>query len=194
LTDPIEHAYHRTVLFLHFEERSCMLKTALTHTLSRMRSQKGFTLIELLVVIGILAVLLAIVLIAINPARQFSQTNDTKRSSDVNAILNAVHQYSASNRGILPPGINEEPTPISTALAAGLVPAGVGQAFCEALVTDYIAALPTDPQVNNGTPVERVDCDDFNTGYMISRSATDSRVTVYAPGTENGATMIQVLR
>ncbi len=51
--------------------------------------QKGFTLIELLVVIGILAILLAIVLIAINPARQFAQANDTKRESDVHTILNA---------------------------------------------------------------------------------------------------------
>ncbi len=64
-------------------------------------SQRGFTLIELLVVIGILAVLLAIVLVAINPARQFAQANDTKRSSDVNAILNAMHQYAADNKGSL---------------------------------------------------------------------------------------------
>src|SRR5947209_4187972 len=69
------------------------------------KNQKGFTLIELLVVIGILAVLLAITLIAINPAKQFSQSNDTKRRSDVNAILNAVDQYAADNKGALPANI-----------------------------------------------------------------------------------------
>ena len=70
------------------------------------KNQKGFTLIELLVVIGILAVLLAITLIAINPARQFSLANNTKRSSDVNAILNAVNQYMADHKGALPTGIS----------------------------------------------------------------------------------------
>ena len=54
--------------------------------------KQGFTLIELLVVIGILAVLLAITLIAINPAKQFAQANNTQRSSDVNTLLNAIHR------------------------------------------------------------------------------------------------------
>jgi prepilin-type N-terminal cleavage/methylation domain-containing protein len=61
--------------------------------------QKGFTLIELLVVIGILAILFSIVLIAINPARQFGQANDTKKRSDTLQILNAIHQYAAEQFG-----------------------------------------------------------------------------------------------
>src|SRR6266566_2325633 len=96
--------------------------------------QKGFTLIELLVVIGVLAVLLSIVLIAINPAKQFSQANNTKRRSDVNAILNAIDQYAADNSGTLPAGINATATDIS----------GAGVNICAALVTKYLAALPVD--------------------------------------------------
>lgn len=140
-----------------------------------MRNRKGFTLIELLVVIGILAVLLAIVLIAINPARQFSQANNTKRASDVNAILNAIHQYAADNRGALPAGITTTAQNISN----------TGADICASLVTTYLAALPADPTLNNGTAIS--DCavvGGYNTGYTVVRSATNNRITVNAPSAE----------
>ncbi len=152
------------------------------------RLQRGFTLIELLVVIGILAVLLAITLIAINPARQFSQANDTKRSSDVNAILNAVGQYSADNKGNL--------TALNIPTTAAIIGSGAGQVdLCSALVTSYIAALPVDPLTNNGAPAS--DCAavaGYNTNYSIVRSSTDNRITVCAPATEIPATDICVTR
>ncbi len=138
-------------------------------------SQKGFTLIELLVVIGILAVLLAIVLVAINPAKQFSQSNDTQRSSDVNAILNAIHQYAADNKGTLPATFSSNPaapTAVSTA--------GTGAAFCDALVTEYLAALPGDPTA--GEPALEADCAAYNTGYTVFQSADNNRITVTATG------------
>lgn len=146
---------------------------------------KGFTLIELLVVIGILAILLAIVLIAINPSKQFAQANDTKRSSDVNAILNAVHQYAANNAGNLPSGITTTVAAISTT--------GTGVDFCNELITEYLAALPADPTVLNGTPVGEAECASYATGYTILRSATDSRITVSAPSATAG-TVISVVR
>lgn len=142
---------------------------------------KGFTLIELLVVIGILAVLLAITLIAINPARQFSQSNNTKRSSDVNAILNAVNQYMADNKGALPAGI--------TAVVQNV--ADTGADLCTALVPTYIAALPVDPLTNNGTPITNCAVA-YDTNYTIV-SGTGNRITVAAPAQELSA-VISVTR
>jgi len=146
----------------------------------------GFTLIELLVVIGILAILLAITLIAINPARQFSASNNTKRSSDVNAILNAVNQYMADNRGSLPAGI-----PAAPAAAEEISDTGVD--LCTALVPTYIAALPVDPLTNNGDPIVEAECAAaYATNYTIV-SGSGNRLTVAAPAAELSA-IIEVTR
>ena len=144
------------------------------------KNQKGFTLIELLVVIGILAVLLAITLIAINPAKQFSQANNTKRRSDVNAILNAVDQYMADNKGALPAGITEAAQQIS-----GVT--GAGANICADLVPAYIAALPVDPQTGTGAAITQAGCaTEYVTGYTIVKSAANNRITVTATTIELG--------
>ena len=81
-----------------------------THAPFPRNSKKGagFTLIEILVVIGIIAILAAIVIIAINPAEHFKQARNAQRWSNVNAIINAVHQYSLANNGVLPPMIQDD--------------------------------------------------------------------------------------
>ena len=150
----------------------------ITHNLKiETKFQKGFTLIELLVVIGILAVLLAITLIAINPARQFSQANNTQRSSDVNAILNAVGQYAVENNGDLT-GIGIPVGSASAAIIGSDTVAGEVD-FCPSIVPTFIAEMPVDPQTGDWT-----NCSNYNSGYTIFRSPTNSRVTVTAPGTE----------
>ncbi len=131
----------------------------------------GFTLIELLLVIGILAALLSITLIAINPARQFSQANQTKRRSDVSAILSAINQFQTDNAGQLPVAITTTVQPISNTAAN----------LCSSLVTKYLAALPVDPLTNNGTAITNCGAP-YTTGYSIVKSASDSRVTVSATG------------
>ena len=151
------------------------------------KSQKGFTLIELLVVIGILAVLLAITLIAINPARQFSQANNTKRSSDVNAILNAINQYMADNKGALPAGINT---------TAQTIAATAFNTMCTQLVPQYIAALPVDPLTNSGTPIQSSECTgtSWTTTYTVQQlTGGSNRLTIAAPSRELGST-IEVTR
>lgn len=144
--------------------------------LTKYKKETGFTLIELLVVIGILAVLLAIVLIAINPGRQFGQANNTKRRSDTSAILNAVGGYAADNKGQVPGGIPTIPT---LAVDAGTI--------CSSLVTNYISALPVDPTINNGNAI--TDCTGSpTTGYTVVKDASN-RVTVNASTTDNGETI-----
>lgn len=168
-----------------------------------LKLRKGFTLIELLVVIGILGILLAIVLIAINPARQFAQANNTARQSDVTTILNAIHQYSADHHGTLPPNM-----PALGAAAVEIAGDGATVApgnICSALVPTYVAALPTDPsaptnaiQIPAGTaPAQANTCQGvYATGYDVAVDAT-GRVTVSAPKADavSGTTpVIQVTR
>jgi len=133
----------------------------------------GFTLIEILVVIGMIALLATIVLIAINPARQFRQGRDTQRTSNVNAILNAIGQNIADNKGITPAAITTTIQDISN----------TGADLCSALMPTYIPSLPQDPNV--GAPLST--CGTYDTGYHVKKDAS-GRITVSANGEEPAGT------
>lgn len=149
------------------------------------KNQKGFTLIELLIVIGILAVLLAITLVALNPKQNFADANNSQRRSDVTAILDAINQYSAANKGNLPPSV-------SAVSAATIVGSGTGQAnICADLVPTYIADIPIDPTAGTKSPASSL-CNasgtTYNSGYTVAKG-TGNRITVAAPSAEVSATI-----
>ncbi len=169
------------------------------------RKYNAFTLIELLVVIGILAILLTIVLIAINPARQFAQSNNTRRRSDINTILNAIHQYSVDQRGnIVALNIPQEDADPLTNDAIEIMTEDAGTPgaepdICALLVPTYVSALPVDPQVDGGAGmgVPISDCTvAYSTGYEVVRSniANNIRITVRVMTPEAPETLIEITR
>lgn len=144
------------------------------HTTAKklIKSQEGFTLIELLVVIGILAILLAITLIAINPARQFAQGRDTERKNTMTQLLNAIGGYFADHGGTLPTGVSgiSNYTKISGDTWTGL---------CGDIVPRYIPAVKQDPSTTGSRDLTSTDCTTttLDTGYWVTVT-TGNRVTV----------------
>jgi len=148
-------------------------------------SQGGFTLIELLVVIGILAILLAVTLIAINPNKHFEDARNAQRQSNVAAILDAIYEYESANSG------NEPPTVAAvTSTPVDLGKGGSKINVCTDLVPTYIADLPMDPSSGTFTGGTGP-CDPattaYDSGYTISQS--NGRFTITAPSAEDGATI-----
>lgn len=149
--------------------------------------KKGFTLIELLVVIGIIGILAAIVLIAVNPGRQFALARDTQRRSDLLEITNSIYEFAAEHNGNLPDTDNDDATSnfpsVSTCIGTGascfnLGLAGKADTTADAdtnpdnpIVPTYIAGMPYDP--STGTAA--------NTQYSIYVN-TDGRIVASASG------------
>lgn len=167
-----------------------------------MNKNKGFTLIELLVVIGIIGILAAIVLVAVNPGRQFAQARNTTRRSDLIQINSAIYQFASEHNGNFPgtawdaqgaPDFPSAPTCIGngTDVDDGVTPcfnlAGAGADedgddvvdTGTTIVPNYIAAIPSDPSVNSA-PGDH--------GYDISMDTT-GRITASAPKAELGVTI-----
>ena len=147
---------------------------------------QGFTLIEVLLVIAILAILAAVVIVAINPAKQFGEAQNAQRRSDVRAILDAVHQYSIDNYGSMP-----TPSVITT----GTDCAADGDDICQSEIScaginiddllidqKYLVDIPSDPT----TATDEI------TGYKIFKNAS-GRVGICAPDASDGA-VISVIR
>jgi prepilin-type N-terminal cleavage/methylation domain-containing protein len=135
----------------------------------------GFTLIELLVVIGILGILMAIVLVAVNPARQFANARDTQRRSDLYGVTNALYQYAVEHNGVIPTNVSTNPTHVGT--GAGLVN------LSTLLAPTYIAAIPKDP--SNGT--------DADTQYILYKDV-NGRVIASAASELSPGTWISIVR
>ena len=139
--------------------------------------KRGFTLIELLLVIGIIAILAAVVIVAINPTKQLGDARNAQRRSDVKTILDAVYQYALDNNGNVPAGIT---TTSKMVCKSGVdIDCDADGVSLNTLTGSYVVAIPSDPQALSTAT---------GTNYRI-QSIQNGRITVSAPGAEQGASI-----
>ncbi len=144
-------------------------------------NKSGFTLIELLVVIAIIAILATVVFVALNPAKRFADSRNSRRWNDVNNILTAVHEYTIDNGGTLPTGLSSSEQQLGECSSGGDTLCSGATGVCLDLGTilaSYLKSIPEDPQ----------DGDIDHTGYSVV-SNTAGIVTVSACSAEGGETI-----
>lgn len=134
------------------------------------QNQKGFTLIELILVIAIIVVIAAAIFVALNTTKRIGDANNSKRWSDVNQILGAVHQSVVDNKGTYPNSgtwvagdnfvLGTDATGCDTTCTAVTTEAACLN-LSDLTTNSYIGAIPADP----------VDGGAANTDYYINRTS-----------------------
>ncbi len=154
---------------------------------SRPSAKKGFTLVELLVVIGIIVILFAVILVAVDPARRLGQARDAVRRQDVRNILESIQEFMVDNDGDFPAGIDAVTTSFQVLGTDGsgcdtTCGAETTLAACVDLSGDlvetYLADIPQDPLTGTAG----------NTDYAVDKTAGD-RIEVTSGDPEIAATI-----
>ncbi len=155
----------------------------------KLKNSGGFTLIELLLVILIIATLAVIVFVSLNPAKRLADARDSRRWTDVETILTAVHEYIVDNNGTIPVGITTTEQQLGTSLSScnntncTTPPAAAGCLDLSTVLAAYLKKMPADPLVGTSAI----------TGYKIVKDSNNI-ITVSACASESATVQISTSR
>jgi prepilin-type N-terminal cleavage/methylation domain-containing protein len=110
---------------------------------------KGFTLLEILLVTGIIGILTAIVIIAINPGRSLAKARDVQRKVGITEINKGLEQYYIDNNRY-PTSINGSIGSLQSICVTGASATSTGfecdgMVDLSMLVPTYLPSIPADP-------------------------------------------------
>ena len=128
---------------------------------SSLRTRRGFTLIELIIVIAIIAVIAAGTFVALDPAKRLNAGRNSRRWTDVTAILKAIKTFQVdSPTSALPFAIDSVTTTVqiigsaTTACDAPACAGGTSTAACidaGTTLSASLASVPFDPSSGSAT-------------------------------------------
>jgi len=146
-------------------------------------NRRGMTIMEIVIVIAILGILVAVGVVAMNPAGQLASSRNSKRALDLQTIMNGIRANIADQMGE------------AFSCGAGIIPTstkrmapGTGNYdIAPCLIPTYLLALPFDPSTSSAHYASN---SDYDTGYFMVRNASTGQITLTAPAAELGKTIL----
>ena len=139
----------------------------------KLKDSRGFTLMEIMVVVGIMTLLMATIIISVNPARQISNTRNAQRMSNVGNIQGGINHYTLDTFGGYPSEIDGTLRMIGTATSSCDVVCGpdslqvVTNTFTDDTSGSFSAGTFSNTQWNSGTGVV-----DLTSGGLTAQTGT----------------------
>lgn len=164
-------------------------------------NNKGFTLIELLIVIAIIAILVGVVFVALDPLTRFKDSRDAHRFQDIIAVATGIKVHQIDSRGAYAAPLigrsNASNLMIGTATsgcnghngtcALAVASAGACVDLTPYVTSGHLSAVPISP-VGSGTGT----WDATRTGYVLVKNANGT-ITIQSCEAEN-TTLIKTIQ